>query len=221
MAPDFSAGNATSTLVDPAVTGHTGEVLPEVHPPSSPTPANPQGDHRVMSGRPPATHDDLEVPAQVRPADSPDDRGVPSRYPGDQPVPPDTVGGDAPRGRESFATDNDEAIATFQRADEGWTGRQFLISGPTQIARRQKGRGGCTVFCPATDVNGGTITGVIFGPTDSDVQGVGNPLFVLPGMSARIHSEAPVWAAPIPGNSTGYVCVLITDNPSGGQLGGL
>ena len=219
--PDFSSGNTATIVVDPAVTGHTGQILPDVHPASAPTPSNPDGSIVVESTSPQVPDGAVEVPAQVRPADSPDDRGVPSRYPGDQPVPPDTVGGDAPRGRESFATDNDEAIATFQRADEGWTGRQFLISDPTQIARRQKGRGAATIFVPLTDVNGGAITGVIVGPTDSDVQGVGNPLFLLPGMSMRIHSEAPVWAAPIPGNSTGYVCVLITDNPSGGQLGGL
>lgn len=219
--PDFSSGNSASTLVDPAITGHTGEILPEVHPPSAPTPSNPEGDHRVRSTPPPIGRDDLEVPAQVRPADSPDDRGVPETYPGSQPVPPDTAGGDAPRGRESFATENDEAIATFTRACEAWTGAQFLISGPTQIVRRMKGRTQSTIFVPLTDVNGNAITGVIIGPSDSDVQGIGNPLFLLAGMSISVPSEAPIWAAPIPGNATGYVCVMTTDNPSGGQLGGL
>jgi hypothetical protein len=219
--PDFTSGNHAGTMVDDAVTGHTGEILPDVNAPAAPGPSNPEGDHRVTSRPPPTPDGAIEVPAQPRPADSPDDRGVPETYPGSQPVPPDTAGGDSPRGRESFATDNDEAIATFQRADEAWTGRQFLISGPTQVVRRMKGRGASTVFVPLTDVNGAAITGVIIGPDDSDVQGVGNPLFLLPGMSIRITAEAPVWAAPIPGNATGYVCVLTTDNPSGGQLGGL
>jgi hypothetical protein len=223
MMPDFTAGNQATTMVDEAVSAIPGQILPEVHPPSAPTPSNPQGDHRVMSRPAPIDTEGVgpEVPAEVRPADSPDDRGVPSRYPGDQPVPPDTPGKGSPRGRESFATENDEAIAVFQRSSEAWTGRQFLISGPTQIVRRMKGRESATIFVPATDVNGNAITGVIFGPDDSEVQGQGNPLFLLPGMSASIESEAPVWAAPIPGNSTGYVCVLTTDNPSGGQLGGL
>ena len=219
--PDFSSGNNTSTMVDEAVTGHTGEILPDVHSPSLPSPKNPQGDHRIMSTAPAVGDVIGELPAQVRPADSPDDRGVPETYPGSQPVPPDTVGGDSPRGRESFATENDEAIGVFQRASEAWTGRQFLISNPTQVARRGKGRTQVTVFVPATDVNGVAVTGVIIGPSDSDVQGQGNPLFLLPGMSITLETEAPVWAAPIPGNTTGYVCVMITDNPSGGQLGGL
>jgi len=224
--PDFSAGNQASTSVDIAVTGHVGAILPEVHPPSAPAPHNPEGDHRVMSRPAPVPDGPIEVPAQPRPADSPDDRGVPERYPGGQPVPPDTPGGGSPRGRESFATENDEAIATFERACEAWTGQQFTISGPTQIVRRMKGRKQATIFVPATDVNGNAISGVTIGPDDSEVQNVGgavvgSPLFLLPGMSITIESEAPVWAGLIGSNATGYVCVMTTDNPSGGQLGGL
>jgi hypothetical protein len=220
--PDFSGGNSASTLVpDEAVSGITGQILPEVHPPASPTPASPHGSQTVATRPPPPGRDDLEVPAQGRPGDSPDDRSTPERYPGGSPVPPDTAGGDSPRGTESFSTENDEAIGVFQRADEAWTGQTWPITGAVQIVRRMKGRGATTVYVPATDVNGNAILGVIVGPNDSDVQGNGFPLFLLPGMSMTIRSEAPVWAAPIPGNATGYVCTLTTDNPSGGQLGGL
>ena len=228
--PDVTAGAQLSTKIDlEAVSAITGDIAPLPHPPAAQTEANPHGPIAVES-RPPEVAGTANFAADiefaVKPGEHPDDRTAPSTHPNDMPVPYDTAGGDAPRGEPSFDTDNDEATPVFQRAAEAWTGQQFTITGPTQIARRQKGRQGVTIFVPATDMNGNAINGVTIAPDDSEVQNVGgmvvgSPLFLLPGASISIDTEAPVWAGLIGSNANGFVCVLIADNPSGGQLGGL
>lgn len=220
--PDFTAGNPVNTVIpEETVTGYTGYILPEVNPPSQPTDSNIQGSHVVTSTAPPEEIP-AEVPAQIRPGDSPDDRSAPSQYPGDQAVPPDTAGGSSPRGRESFATDNDEATPTFQRSSEAWTGAVWQVTDKKQIVGRMSGRTSTTLYVPPTDEAGGTILGVRYAYTESMLEGPVNTCpFLLPGAGVTILSEGPVWVAPLSGNATGFVVVFTTDNPSGGQLGGL
>lgn len=224
--PDLTAGNRLATMDDELASALTGQIFPEVNPPAADVPNAPQGAIAVISEDVRLGDPNFSEGVHVEVGHSPDSRTAPPRYAGEHPVPHDTAGGDAPRGQESFDVDNDESTPVFQRATEAWTGAQFTITGPTQIARRMKGRTQVTVFCPNTDVNGNSILGVTIAPDPSEVQNaagaiVGSPLFLLPGMSITIPTEAPVWAGLIGTNATGFVCVMTTDNPSGGQLGGL
>ena len=169
------------------------------------------------------------VITEVSAGHSPDDKTSAPEHPGFLPVPPDTAGGDAPRGKPSFDTDNDEAVPVFQRSAESFTSGFRQVATIVQIIGRQPGRQKTTLAVPETDMFGNAVDGVMWSYTDSDLAaataagtaGGATPAFLLPGMSVSIEAEAPVWVAPIPGNSVGSVMFLSLDNPSGGQLGGL
>jgi hypothetical protein len=219
--PDFTAGNnANATTIENADPG--GRVAPhQIDQPSEETPANVQGSKVITATEAQFTDPNYQEGHYISAGQDPADRVDHSEHGNDYPLPKDTPGGDAPRGKQSFSDDNDEAVPVFQRADEAWTGETFIISGPTQVVRRMKGRTSVTLYVPSTDQAGNAVNGIVYAPDAGQVQGIGLPLFLLPGMSVTLHTEAPVWASVIGANATGFVCVVTTDNPAGGQLGGL
>lgn len=220
--PDVTAGAQIHTQVDlEAVTAITGDIAPLPHPPAETSPGGSLHGPLAVESRQPDLGGEANFAADVefatKPGEHPDDRTAPGYE-----LPHDTPGGDAPRGKASFDTDNDEAVAVFQRASESFTTGLWIISGATQIVGRMAGRTGTTLSVPTTDEGNNAIQGVRYAPNQSQLSGPLNTCsFLLPGASITIPSEGPVWVAPLFGNATGYVIVMTTDNPSGGQLGGL
>ena len=223
--PDFSAGNHTSATVDlDAVSAITGDVFPrQIDQPSAPVAdRNPQGSHDVAVTEPVTRDPNYAAGVYVEPGHDPASKAVRERYPGGQPVAPDTPGGDAVRGREPFSEDNAAAVPTFQRSSHDFTSGVLVLSDSQQVVGRMRGRESTTIWCPPTDQLGNAVNGFIFGETEGELQQGTAAAYVLPGMSVTIRSEAPVWAAPIPGGSSpATVCYKTEYNPAGGALGGL
>jgi hypothetical protein len=163
------------------------------------------------------------LPPGVHPLDPsitvpPDYIGGPLEEPGQ--VPHDTAGNRYETGRKPFSTENDDALAVWERASHDWTGDTVIIGMPNptvQLIGRQTGRKCITLWCPSTG------TAVCIAPTQGvcDQQftsGVGG-LILNPGDSVTINTEAQVWAGILNGNTTGTVAFLAEYNPPGGGLG--
>lgn len=219
--PEFTAGNQTATVVDEAIIANTGYVLPDVHPPSAPTPSNPQGPHEVTSTEP--AFGDPNYAAGIIQFDdeSPESRSAPSQYGDDYPLPHDHAVAPHPAGTPRFSTPNgDGTVATFQRASQDFTSGILIVSAALLISGRLDGKESVTLWCPSTDMLGNAVNGFIFGETEGELQQGNLAAFLLPGQSVTIRSEAPVWAAQIPGGSgVGTVCYKVEYNPPGGSLG--
>jgi len=168
----------------------------------------------------------FEIPVGVHPLD----RSIPgdqlARY-SDSPVHHDTAGNRYTTGRKNFGTDNGEAFPVFERASSDWTAGSVVVGtnngGTSIVVGRVRGRKTVTVWVPSTWTNpGGTSTtpnGVVIGQTEGELQsGAGAQL--NPGDSITIGTEAPVWAALIPGKTSGVVQYLVEYNPAGGELTG-
>jgi hypothetical protein len=179
----------------------------------APTIAPPEGTH---PGAPPS-----QLPPGVHPLDpSVPYSGGPLHDPST--IPADTAGYQYQSRSEPFGTDNDDALAFFERASHDWTGDTITLastgSSPSvQLIGRQKGRKCVTLWCPSTG------TAVCIAPTQGvcDQQfnsGIGG-LILNPGDSVTINTEAPVWAGVLNGNTAGTVAFLAEYNPPGGALG--
>jgi|HubBroStandDraft_6_1064221.scaffolds.fasta_scaffold291133_2 hypothetical protein len=162
-------------------------------------------------------------PSNLPPGVHPYDPSVP--YSGgelrdSQEVPSDTAGYRYPTGRKPWDTDNEDALAIWERASHDWTGDTVTIGMPNptlQLIGRQPGRKCITLWCPSTG------TAVCIAPTQGvcDQQftsGIGG-LILNPGDSVTINTEAQVWAGILNGNTTGTVAFLAEYNPPGGGLG--
>ena len=117
-----------------------------------------------------------------------------------------------------FQTENLSAVPVVQRSAESHNVRAASCVEPTKIVGHRKGRRAITLSCPAT-----TVAGTPLGFQVSDQRAyldVGTGFQVNPGDSLRVESEAEVWIAPLPGNSSGYCQYVETfDAPSGPQPG--
>jgi hypothetical protein len=138
-----------------------------------------------------------------------------------QPIPQDTPGDKFTTGTQAFPIENGQALPVFQRAAEDWSVRIIKVnanSGSTAVAvGRQKGRQAATLSVPTLLPDGTVPLGVIFGPTEDEVQAGGNAGGILnPGDSVTINTEAPIFLGVIPGNATGACQVVIEFNPAVG-----
>jgi hypothetical protein len=107
------------------------------------------------------------------------------------------------QGRRPFATPNGEAVPVWQRATTDWSTFAFTsISGTVQIGGKVGGRFAISVWVPTTAALGVQI-GALRSQCDNSG---GTPL--NPGDSVTIMSEAPVFAAPQIGQTTGTVYVM-------------
>jgi hypothetical protein len=131
-------------------------------------------------------------------------------------VPQEKAGNKFKTGQPSFNTDSEDALAVFQRASQAWSGNSYSLSGAQPIVGRQKGRIEVHIWVSST-----SALGVQIAPSASEVEATVGEIILNPGDSITLATEAPVWAAPIPGNATGSVNVVVIFNPAGGPLGNL
>lgn len=107
-----------------------------------------------------------------------------------------------------FDTINEQAIPVVQRAASSFLARQFTVSGdPAALVGRRRGRRYVALSCPGTVTVGGvgsTPKGFSWSHNRNDLT-VGIGFQVNPGDSVTIDSEADVWVAALPGNTTGTV----------------
>jgi hypothetical protein len=115
-----------------------------------------------------------------------------------------------------FQTDSLAAVPVTQRAAESHNVRAASCVVPSKVVGHRKGRRAITLSCPAT-----TVAGTPLGFQVSDQRAyldVNVGFQVNPGDSIRIESEAEVWIAPLPGQTSGYCQYVETfDAPSGPQ----
>lgn len=162
--------------------------------------------------------DDALVPAGLPPGVHPSDPSVPwdgGRLDEDLTVPLDTFGQKYDKGQKPWGTGNGDALPVWERASHDFTADTITVTVSTQIVGRQPGRKNVTLSVAATGVNG-----VIFAPTQGEVDQLAG-ITINPGESRTISTEAPVWAGPLSGNSTGTVQVMCEINPPGGSLGSM
>ncbi len=118
--------------------------------------------------------------------------------------------------RLRFASDNGDALGVFERASHEWAPRIWILSSndePKQIVGRQVGRKDITLWVPATLPSGSPL-GVMIGRYPEDCYNDNITGIVLnPGDSLTIETEAPVYAAVIPGNSLGNLYSITAFNP--------
>jgi hypothetical protein len=149
------------------------------------------------------------------------DYGVPSQDVfADAAGPEHSIDHHAPDAREGvpafFQTENLSAVPVTQRAAESHNVRSATCVQPSKVVGHRKGRRAITLSCPAT-----TVAGTPLGFQVSDRQAfldVNVGFQLNPGDSLRIESEAEVWIAPLPGQTSGYCQYVETfDAPSGPQ----
>jgi hypothetical protein len=144
----------------------------------------------------------------------------------DLPLPAENADTNYVTGRPAFDRDNSEAVPTFQRSAHDWSSRVIWVdanSGGTAIAGgRMPGRVDITLAVPLLLSNGVAPLGVVYGPTEADVQaaqiGQGSGLVpcLNPGDSITLYTEASVYVGLIGTNATGAVQVTQHFNPPGG-----
>lgn len=110
-----------------------------------------------------------------------------------------------------FDTVNEQAVPVFERAASSFTVKQFTVTNEAQaLVGRRRGRKYVALSCPGTVTVGGvgsTPKGFAFSHTRSDLD-VGIGFQMNPGDSVEIDSEAEVYVAALPGNTTGTVQYL-------------
>jgi hypothetical protein len=112
-----------------------------------------------------------------------------------------------------FNVTNEQAVPVTERATSSYSAKNFTIGAdPVMMIGRRRGRRTIAISCPGTVTKAGTGTtpkGFMFsfGRNDLDT-GIG--FQVNPGDSVTIDSEAEIWVAPLPGNTTGVVQYLET-----------
>lgn len=131
------------------------------------------------------------------------------------PVPTDNQ---APRtGSDPFPVTPDQAVPVNARSPRSFRTRSTIVSSASggttnNIVGITKGRKSITLSCPTT-YNGATNSlGFVFAEDQNTID-VGTGFQVNPGDSVEIESEAAVFAAPLPGNSTGVLQWLETFSP--------
>lgn len=158
------------------------------------------------------------LPVGVHPLDPSSPIGSDGQLPTDNAAPHDTAGDRWTVGRKGFGVDNAAALATFQRSSEFWSARVVSVDansgGTAQVVGRQRGRTELTIWVPTTLPNGATPLGVILAPTEGEAQAGGNSgIVLLAGDSLTLHTEAPVFAGLIPGNTSGFCQVTVAFDP--------
>ena len=107
-----------------------------------------------------------------------------------------------------YDTANEQAIPTIQRAASSYSAKQFTASATaTQMVGRRRGRRFIALSCPGTVTAGGvgsTPKGFAWSYERSDLD-VGIGFQVNPGDSVTVESEAEIYVAALPGNTTGLV----------------
>jgi hypothetical protein len=164
------------------------------------------------------------LPAGVHPTD-PSETMSPD-FGTNRAAPPDTPGSRYTTGKPPWQVQNSDALPVFQRSASDWTVKIVVVNssqnGGTAIAvGRQRGRVSVTLSVPTLLPNGTVPLGVVFAPTEDEVQAGANAGGVLnPGDSVTIYSEAQVYVGVIGAAASGAVQVKVEFNPPGGALGG-
>ena len=145
---------------------------------------------------------------------------------GHGPAPQDTPGNRYTTGLPPWKVENSAATPVFQRASHDWTVKIIKVdsnNGGTAVAcGRQKGRQSVTLLVPTLLPDGTTPAGVVYAPTEDEVQAGSNAGGILnPGDSVSIATEGPVYVGVIGAATSGAVQVTIESTPPGGALGGM
>lgn len=112
-----------------------------------------------------------------------------------------------PAGRKPWAVPNNEALPVFQRGSHDWQARTYVVSGALEIAARVKGRTRVYMWVATGD------DPVVVAPTQGEVN-VYSGVEIAAGSSLTVDTEAPIWAGPVSGNTTGTVSLIALTNPS-------
>ena len=107
-----------------------------------------------------------------------------------------------------FNATNEQAVPVTQRATSSYSAMQFTVSAtPTMMIGRRRGRRYLSLSCPGTVTAAGvgsTPKGFAFSFSRNDLDaGIG--FQVNPGDAVTLDSEAEIWVAALPGNTTGLV----------------
>ena len=157
-------------------------------------------------------HADAELGYGLPPGQHPLDRSGGIEYnPGGS-----TEAAPARRGVAPFSTPNGRAIPVYQRAAEQGAEQAFTVnstSGSVTLCGRVPGRLVVTIWVPST-----ASQGVQWSYNRATVD-IGLGLVLSPGDSYSSPCEAPIYAAPIAGQSTGTVYVADLYNPSSPVVG--
>jgi hypothetical protein len=111
-----------------------------------------------------------------------------------------------------FDVVNEEAIPVYERASSAFSAKQFTVSAtPVQMVGRRRGRKYVALSCPGTVTTSGvgptTPKGFAWSHERSDLD-VGIGFQMNPGDAVEIDSEAEIYVAALPGNTTGVVQYL-------------
>ena len=107
-----------------------------------------------------------------------------------------------------FNVTNEQAVPVTERATSSYSAKQFTVSAtPMMMIGRRRGRRLIALSCPGTVTTGGvgaTPKGFAFSFSRNDLDaGIG--FQVNPGDAVTLESEAEIWVAALPGNTTGVV----------------
>ena len=110
-----------------------------------------------------------------------------------------------------FDVVNEQAVPVYERASSAFSAQQFTVSAtPVQMIGRRRGRKYVALSCPSTITAGGvgsTPKGFAWSHERSNLD-VGIGFQINPGDSVEIDSEAEVYVAALPGNTSGVVQYL-------------
>lgn len=155
-----------------------------------------------------------------------DDNAVPfDQIPTDLPTGHDEPGNRYRTGAGDWHTENPLAFATFERSAHDFFANSYTLGTNQQafqVVGRSPGRKAVTLYVPSTLYASGGTTSTPVGVMVSDDEGkaqASDGVQLITGASLTIATEAEVWVGLLPGQTTGFVCVVAEVNLPGGAIG--
>jgi hypothetical protein len=185
-------------------------------------PGNAPGGVMVAPVRhPPVPAEPYDLPPGVHPADQSGPEELESTF-------HEKSGEPYPKGRKPFAVKNAFAFPINQRAASHFRTGVIAVnaneSGTAQVVGRLPGRVSLTLWVPNPIIVGGVsvtpTAGVLFAPTEGEMQGLFGGSILNIGDSVTIESESAVHVGLIPGATVGYVQYLDLFNPADQGISG-